>query len=71
MYSEDLAGERTLHGIIGIHFNITIFEKTIDPLIENENSDYRNNVLYWVYPIRQYVEQGKDMTVTDYIHENS
>ena len=43
---------KELYGIFGMHFDISLFEKTIDPLLENAASDYASNILYWVYSIK-------------------
>lgn len=57
-------------GIFGIHFNITVFPQTIDPLIENEASDYADNLYYWVYVVNQTISEGASLTASSYIYTN-
>ena len=61
---------KELYGIFGMHFDISLFEKTIDPLLENAASDYASNILYWVYSIKQTLNEGNTVTADSSIYEN-
>lgn len=52
IYTVNDLGEQTVFGLFGMNFNLTVFPQTIDPLIENESSDYADNLLYWVFPVK-------------------
>ena len=47
-----------VYGIIGMHFDLSLFEKTIDPLLENEGSDYAQNIQYWIYSVKRTLADG-------------
>ena len=54
-----------------MHFDISIFEKTIDPLLENEASDYASNIQYWIYSVKGTLADGETVTVDSPIYMNS
>ena len=60
----------SLYGLFGMHFDIDLFKKTIDPLLENEASDYTSNILYWVYSVKQTLNDGNTVTADSAIFKN-
>ena len=53
LYVENSDGTKTINGLIGMHYNTTLFERAIDPLIENESLEYHDTFIYWVFSIKQ------------------
>ena len=40
-------------------------------MIENESSDYADNILYWVYSVKNTLNDGQEVTYDSYIYNNT
>ena len=53
-----------------MHFDMNIFEKTIEPLLQNESTDYAKSIQYWVYSVKSTLADGRQVTYDSAIYTN-
>lgn len=71
VHAYDTVGQLSqVYGIMGMHFDIGIFGKTIDPFLLQETTDDGKNVHYWVFPIKQLLAAGETITASSAVYMN-